>query len=144
MRLKFYARKFCFRCLTDPYPASPTSMLIKVDEDLPRRVTALLRANGYQADSVWDKGMAGWKDGALWQRIQAENRFLITADKGFANLRTYPPGTHAGVMLLRPDQDGIGPIIMLLESVIKHYDLSILSGTITVVTPRGVRVRRTA
>lgn len=119
-------------------------MLIKVDEDLPLSVTTLLRERGYQADSVREQDMAGWKDADLWLKIQAEDRFLITADKGFANLRMYPPGTHAGVMLLRPDLDGIRPLITLLEIVLASYDLSMLAGTITVVTRRGVRVRRSA
>ena len=98
-------------------------MQIKVDEDLPRQVVALLREKGYQADSVVEQGMAGWKDAELWRRLQAESRFLITADKGFADIRTYPPGSHWGVMLLRPDQDGIRPTVELVEKVLQNYDL---------------------
>jgi hypothetical protein len=45
-------------------------------------------------------------------------------------------------MLLRPDQDGIRPIVELLEKVLQSYDLAALVGTVTVITPRGVRVRR--
>lgn len=86
--------------------------------------------------------MSGWKDPELWRAVQEEARFLITADKGFADVRNYPPGTHAGVMLLRPDQDGIRPVLKLLEAVLAQYDLNSLDGTITVVTPRGIRVRR--
>ena len=86
-------------------------MQIKVDEDLPRQVADLLREKGYQTHSVVEQGMSGWKDIELWRRIQNENRFLVTADKGFADIRTYPPGAHAGVMLLRPDQDGIRPTV---------------------------------
>ena len=117
-------------------------MQIKVDEDLPRQVVALLREKGYPADSVVEQGMAGWKDPKIWRKIQAENRFLITADKGFADIRSYPPGTHAGVMLLRPDQDGIRPTVELIERVLQSYDFNALAGTTTVVTPRGIRVRK--
>lgn len=117
-------------------------MQIKVDEDLPRRVVALLREKGYKADSVVEQAMAGWKDVELWRKIQTESRFLVTADKGFADIRIYPPGTHAGVMLLRPDQDGIRPTVDLIERVLQIYDLNTLAGTTTVVTPRGVRVRK--
>lgn len=119
-------------------------MQIKVDEDLPRQVVALLREYGYRADSVIEQEMSGWKDAELWRKIQDENRFLITADKGFADIRIYPPGSHAGVMLLRPDQDGIRPTIELVERVLRSYDLNALSRTTTVVTPRGVRVRKSA
>jgi hypothetical protein len=44
--------------------------------------------------------------------------------------------------LLRPDQDGIRPIIKLLERVLANYDLEALARTVTVVTHRGVRIRR--
>jgi predicted nuclease of predicted toxin-antitoxin system len=119
-------------------------MQIKVDEDLPRQVIALLHEKGYKADSVVEQGMAGWKNSEIWRKIQTESRFLLTADKGFADLRRYPPGTHSGILLLRPDQDGIRPIVELLEKVLQSYDFAALAGTITVVTPRGVRVRRSA
>lgn len=61
-------------------------MKIKVDEDLPKRVAALLREQGHQADTVVEQGLSGWKDAELWHKIQAEGRFLVTADKGFADL----------------------------------------------------------
>jgi predicted nuclease of predicted toxin-antitoxin system len=71
----------------------------KIDEDPPHAVTALLREAGYEdVASVRDQGMGGWKDPILWQAVQEEGRFLITADKGFADLRAYPPGNHAGVL----------------------------------------------
>ena len=117
-------------------------MRVKVDEDLPKAVVQILRRRGYQAVSVVEQGMGGTKDPLLWQVVQAEGRFLVTADKGFGDIRSYPPGTHAGVLLLRPDRDGIQPVMDLLERVIAHYDLQALAGTITVATPRSIRIRR--
>lgn len=117
-------------------------MRVKVDEDLPKEAAQMLRQRGYEAVSVVEQGMGGLKDPSLWQMVQVEQRFLVTADKGFGDTRFYPPGTHAGVLLLRPDQDGIRPVMELLEQVIAHYDLQTLAGTVTVATPRGVRIRR--
>jgi predicted nuclease of predicted toxin-antitoxin system len=117
-------------------------MRIKVDEDLPMLVAQSLQDRGYEAISVVEQGMGGWKDPALWQAIEAEQRFLVTADKGFADIRVYPPGTHAGVLLLRPDEDGIRPTLELLEQVLASFDLTVLAGTVTVATPRGIRIRR--
>ncbi len=117
-------------------------MRVKVDEDLPRAVVRMLRDRGYDATGVVEQGMGGWKDPALWQAVQAEQRFLVTADKGFADVRLHAPGTHAGVLLLRPGQDGIRPMVELLARVLESYDLEILAGAVTVVTPRGVRIRR--
>lgn len=118
-------------------------MHIKVDEDLPRVAVQMLRDRGYEAVSVVEQGMGGWKDPALWQAVQAEQRFLVTADKGFADVRIHAPGTHAGVLLLRPDQDGIRPVIELLKRLLTNYDLEALARTVTVVTPRSIRIRRT-
>jgi predicted nuclease of predicted toxin-antitoxin system len=117
-------------------------MRVKVDEDLPRMATVTLREHGHDAVSVLDQGMGGWKDSELWKAAQVEQRLLVTADKGFADIRRHRPGTHAGVLLLRPDEDGIRPMLDLLERVLRRYDLAALRGSIAVVSPRGVRIRR--
>jgi predicted nuclease of predicted toxin-antitoxin system len=88
---------------------------IKVDEDVPPVAASWLQERGYEASTVVDQGMGGWKDHQLWPQVQAEQQFLVTADKGFGDIRRYPPGTHQGVLLLRPDRDGIRPIFELLE-----------------------------
>jgi predicted nuclease of predicted toxin-antitoxin system len=115
---------------------------VKVDEDLPPIAAHFLRQFGYDASTVVDQGMGGWKDLALWQAIQAEQRFLVTADKGFGNIKLYPPGTHSGILLLRPDEDGIRPVLELLHPVLAKFLLEHLTRTLAVATPRGVRVRR--
>lgn len=115
---------------------------IKVDEDLPKSIIRLLSTAGYDALGVYEQGMSGWKDPRLWEQVQKEARFLITADKGFADIRNYPPGSHHGVMLLRPDIDGIRPLVDLLVLVLDKYELDDLVGKTAVVTPRGIRIRR--
>jgi hypothetical protein len=85
--------------------------------------------------------MGGWRDIDLWKAAQVERHFLATGDKGFADIRQYAPGTHAGVLLLRPNEDGIRPVVDLLERVLGGYDLEDLSGSVTVVSARGVRLR---
>ncbi len=117
-------------------------MRIKVDEDLPKAATMLLREHAFDTSSVIEQRMGGAPDPALWQAVQNEQRFLVTADKGFGDIRAFPPGTHAGILLLRPDQNGIRPVMELLEQVVTGYDLRDLAGTVTVATSRGVRVRR--
>ena len=117
-------------------------MRIKVDEDLPGQVVQLLRVSGYDASSVTEQGMGGWKDPELWQAVQREKRFLVTADKGFGDIRQYPPGTHAGVLVLRPDQDGIEPVLRLLQQVLSTGSLEAFNGALVVATPRGLRIRR--
>ncbi|RMG73878.1 MAG: hypothetical protein D6711_10025 [Chloroflexi bacterium] len=117
-------------------------MRIKVDEDIPPVAAVWLREKGYEASTVVEQGMGGWKDAALWQAVQTNTYFLLTADKGFGDIRAHPPGSHNGVLLLRPDVDGIRPILNLLQMVLSKVELTQLAGTISVATPRGLRVRR--
>ena len=72
----------------------------------------------------------------------------MTADKGLADVRGRAPDTHHGILLLRPDRDGIRPVIELMRSVLVAHDLSSLarseekpqynSPRVAVATPRGI------
>lgn len=118
-------------------------MHIKVDEDLPQAVARVLQERGYSCSTVLEQGMAGWKDPSLWQAVQAHQQFLVTADKGFGDVRRYPPGTHAGVLLLRPSEDGIRPLLDLMELVLASIpSLDTLEGLLAVASSQGLRIKR--
>jgi predicted nuclease of predicted toxin-antitoxin system len=118
-------------------------MHIKIDEDLPQAVAQRLRQQGYSCSTVSEQGMGGWKDPRLWQAVQDHHQFLITADKGFGDIRKYPPGGHAGVLLLRPLEDGIRPLLELIELVLSNVsNLESLQGLLAVASPQGLRIKR--
>jgi predicted nuclease of predicted toxin-antitoxin system len=117
-------------------------MRIKVDEDLPPVAAEWLREQGYEASTVVEQQMGGWKDAQLWEAVQAQTQFLVTADKGFADIRLYPPGSHGGILLLRPEEDGIRPVLDLLKAVLAEVDLAELEGVLAVATSQGLRIRR--
>lgn len=117
-------------------------MRIKVDEDLPRAIASLLVRRGHEVETVQEENLGGAKDPQLWQVTQRERRLLITADKGFADIRRHPPGSHEGVVLLRPREDGIQPLVELMEALLATYRIEDAAGCVTVVTPRGIRIRR--
>ena len=115
---------------------------VKIDEDLPRQIGHLLTERGYDALTVVEQGWQGLADEILWPRVQGERRWLITADKAFADLREQPPGGHAGVILLRPQEESRRAYVELAENAITRLDLDQLSGAVIVVTPRAIRIRR--
>jgi predicted nuclease of predicted toxin-antitoxin system len=119
-------------------------LLIKIDEDLPLVLAQKLRAAGYQATTVLEENLGGAKDSTLWAVIQDEGKFLITADKGFADIRAFPPGSHHGILLLRPMEDGSLPILALIDQILERFDLSEFTGLLVVATPNGIRMRRDA
>jgi predicted nuclease of predicted toxin-antitoxin system len=118
------------------------SVKVKVDEDLPRQIADLLIAFGHDATTVVEQGWQGLSDEALWPRVQHEGRWLITADKGFADLRQHPPGSHAGVILLRAREESRRAYLELAASALDRIKLDDAAGAVVVVTDRGVRIRR--
>jgi predicted nuclease of predicted toxin-antitoxin system len=117
------------------------SARFKVDEDLPRQIAELLNAHGHDALTVLEQGWKGASDDVLWRRIQAEARWLITADKGFAELRRYPPGSHAGVILLRSAEENRRDYSNLAAMALERHIFDEIAGAVAVVTRRGVRIR---
>ena len=116
---------------------------LKVDEDLPAEIAELLSSYGHDALTVAAQGWMGMPDAILWPWVQDERRWLITADKGFANLRRYSPGSHAGVILLRAHEESRRTYLSLAGIALERLSLDELTGAIVVVTDRGIRVRRT-
>lgn len=115
---------------------------VKVDEDLPQEVADTFTGYGYDATTVLRQGWQGLRDEELWIRVQQEERWLITADKGLADLRFYPPGTHAGVVLLRLEEESRRGYIDLIRKAIQRLDFANIRGSVVVVSHRGIRIRK--
>lgn len=115
---------------------------VKLDEALSGLLAASLRKRGYEVRTVLDQNWGGLKDPVLWPRILAEEVFFITTDKAFGDIRKHRPGTHPGILLLRPDRESLYAYQELLERVLEKHKLQELAGTVSVATSAGVRIRR--
>ncbi len=115
---------------------------VKVDEDLPTDIAHLVRAAGYDADTVYAQGHSGTPDDKLWPLVQQDQRMLLTADKGFANAQAYPPGSHAGVILFRLPRESRAGYIRLAQFLLAQVDLVDIAGAIVIVSPDAIRIRR--
>jgi len=74
---------------------------IKLDENLPDDLASLLRAAEDDVSTVTEEGLAGCDDPPVLQAASAENRVLMSFDLGFADIRRYPAGAHAGIVVFR-------------------------------------------
>ena len=117
-------------------------MIIKLDENLGRPHVALLKRHGYDADRVFDQRLSGVVDAELWVHVKREGRFLITLDLGFSDVRRYAPGTHPGILLLRPRRKGRNAVSQVLRRVLAERRLEILEGCPAVADEARTRVRR--
>jgi hypothetical protein len=121
---------------------SSRPLAVKLDEDLSPLVGEPFSAFGHRVAPVLEQGWSGLPDAQLITKVAAEARMLITADKGFGDIRNYPPGSHTGIVVLRADQESILAYRTLAATLLEEWELADLVGSIVVVTPRGVRVRR--
>lgn len=117
-------------------------MKIKLDENLPDRLTPLLRELGHDVDTVVQEGLRGLDDEVLWPKVQEAERFLMTKDLGFSDERHYPPGTHHGIMVLRLSDDRSSAAAQRLKSMFATEAVDAWVRCIVIVTDNKVRVRR--
>ena len=117
-------------------------MNVKVDENLPSSVAAVFREFGHGADTVRDEGLVGRTDDEIAQAAGLDFRLLVTLDRGFGDIRSYPPGSHAGIVVLRPDEQRVEQIIALVRHLLDTQDLTDLAGCNTIVQSNAIRIRR--
>ena len=113
----------------------------KVDENLPTEVAELLASAGHDAVTVGDQRMAGQPDSSVAFVCQREGRAVVTLDLDFADIRTYPPDTYPGIIVLRLarlDKHRILSVLQRLLHVLKHESLA---GKLWIVDESSVRVR---
>ncbi len=120
----------------------PVAVRIKVDEDLPGEVAELLRGAGHDALTVAQQHLSGAPDEALWDSVQREGRCFITADKGFADARLHPPGTHGGIVLFRLPRESREAYIELARTLLENLALDTIVGAIVWASPDAVRIHR--
>ncbi len=76
-------------------------MKFKLDENLPADLATFLGEEGHDVADVVQEELAGEDDSPILKAATDEGRILMTFDLDFADIRHYPPGTHAGIVVFR-------------------------------------------
>jgi len=113
----------------------------KPDENLPLELAEDLRALGHDADTVVSEGLGGSDDRLIVEASRAQDRVLLTLDKGIANVVRFPLGDHGGVVLFRPDTAGRRAVLSFVRARLSDLLVMELRGRLTVVTPSRIRIR---
>ena len=116
-------------------------MKIKLDENLPERLVPVLTALGHDVDTVRAERLTGHTDPDVWNRAQLAQRFLITQDLDFSDMRQYTPGTHAGLLLVRLPRPGRSALLERVSTVFATEHVEDWAGCLVVTTDRKLRVR---
>ena len=119
-------------------------MRFKIDENLPVEVAELLRRVGYDAVSVFDQHLEGSDDPAIASVCQQEHRCLITLDKDFSDIRTYPPEQFYGLIVLRLNHQDKPYVLDIIKDVVKLLASEPLEQHLWIVEEGRVRIRGSA
>lgn len=121
---------------------SEPSAKVKLDEHLPCSLAAALIARGIDADTVADEGLSGATDPEVLAAAGGEGRIVLTLDRGFGDIRAYPPGTHTGIVVFRTDDQSAPAVTAAVLQLVEGHGFADLAGAITVVQGGLLRIRR--
>jgi predicted nuclease of predicted toxin-antitoxin system len=115
-------------------------MNVKLDENLPESLSGLLGGLGHKVHTVRQEALAGYPDSEIWRVVQREERFLVTQDLGFSDVRKFPPGTHHGILLLRLRSPSRGNLIQRVVELFQDENVELWRACLVVATENKVRI----
>jgi predicted nuclease of predicted toxin-antitoxin system len=114
----------------------------KLDENLPVSSTRALTVRGHDVDTVTAEGLTGAGDPDVVAAAAAETRVLITLDRGMGDIRSYPPGSHAGIVVLRLTDQSAPAVREAITKLANWAELEAIAGAVAVLQRGVLRIRR--
>jgi predicted nuclease of predicted toxin-antitoxin system len=116
--------------------------LILADHCVFGSTVRLLRAAAYEVICLKDIAPQDTSDAALVRIAIEGSMVLLTNDKDFYDVLTYPPASHFGVIVLRITATTEARVHQVLLRLLADHKLESLRAALAVVSPRKYRLRR--
>jgi predicted nuclease of predicted toxin-antitoxin system len=113
----------------------------KVDENLPEELSQLLRDTGWDSFTVVAQQLGGEKDPQLAQICATEARILVTFDRGFSNIRLYPPSNSPGMIVFRLKSQDKPHVLAVALRLIEALRRRELRNELWIVHENRIRIR---
>ena len=117
-------------------------MKLKLDENLPESLVQTLSAVGHDVDNVRTENIVGQSDQNIWKAAQDGGRFLITQDLDFSDIRSFAPGTHHGLMLVRLRVPGRLALAARIGAVFQTEESSSWARCFVLLTDHKLRIHQ--
>jgi predicted nuclease of predicted toxin-antitoxin system len=105
-------------------------MKIFVDENIPRMTVDALRSLGHDVRDPRGTSSQGLPDPDLWRAAIAQERMLVTTDKGFTEYRGVP---HHGILIVRLRQPNRQKIHQAVMHAVRRFEEQEWPGLLVVV-----------
>ena len=116
-------------------------MKFKLDENLPASSAAILETAGHDVDTVIGEGLTGALDPEVVAAATTAGRILISLDRGLGDIRRYPPGSHAGIVVLRPADQSPATVSKAIADLASIAEPASLARANTVLQRGLLRIR---
>ncbi len=116
-------------------------MNFKLDENLPGSSPAIQQAAGHDVDTVSAEGLTGGPDQDVVAAAAKAGRILISLDRGLGDICNYPPGSDAGIIILRLTDQSATTVSKAISDLTSLPDLGGLTGAVTVLQRGLLRSR---
>ena len=116
-------------------------MRFKIDENLHPETVALLDRAGHDVVTVFEQGLRGHPDHEIALACRTENRALITLDKDFGDIRSYPPQEYPGIIVCRLTSQSRANVLAVFERLTGWLGERPLKGHLWVVDEYEIRIR---
>ena len=78
----------------------------------------------------------------MWGAARREERFPITQDLDFSDVRQFEPGTHPGLLLVRLREPGADAPFSRIQAVVQAEGLDSFVRCFEALTDRTLRIRQ--
>jgi len=116
-------------------------MRFKLDENLPVEAADVLREAGHDALTVLDQQLGGQADEKIIGVCAREKRALITLDLDFSDIKTYPPSSHQGILVLRAKRQSRSNVLEMIAKLIPVLPSEPIEKQLWIVEEDKIRVR---
>lgn len=113
----------------------------KIDENLPKEIATMLVAAGYDAVTVPDQQLGDHPDPDVASICQVEGRAIVTLDLDFSDIRVFPPGDYAGIVVFRLVRLDKKHILAAAQRLLTLFETETLAGKLWIVDEASVRIR---
>ncbi len=117
-------------------------MKIKLDENIPASLREQITVFGHDVDTVISEGIAGHDDADVWHHATDANRFWVTQDLDFSDIRRFTPGHHPGILLVRLRDPSRRALVSRILWLFQTQSVEEWLGCLVVATDTKLRIRR--
>ena len=84
----------------------------------------LMRELGCEVHRIQELGMSGAEEPVVFRKAQEMGAVLVTNDKGFGDVRDFPPSSHHGVIVLKmlPEPGAVQAVHRVLRGLLEEEE----------------------